>query len=422
LWVFFSPAPHLMLESVESRTRGLLIAAFGGVALLLAGTGAGSFALFAQIRGKEALIRARFDQKRADLERIRGGIFLSGALAHDYFAAPSPGLLERIRKLQSETSAAARAYPDLAGEVGVYWRLLEFVPDLAARPRTPGLEAYVRAQLAQRRETMLRIAEGIASAQEREARAAEADVASLERRFRVVLGSGLLLALAAGAGIAAATARRLVRLEADSRALSARLVRAQEEERRSIARELHDDVGQALSGLLLDVGAAARLDSTAEIRPRLGGIAGQAERLVDSVRRIALALRPSMLDDLGLVAALEWQAREVAKRGGFAVEVAAEDEAGELPDPQRTCIYRVAQEALQNCARHSKAARVRVRLERASDGVALRVEDDGAGFRPARERGMGMLGMQERVAQLGGRLRVQSEPGRGTTVTAELPV
>ena len=122
-----------MLESVESRTRGLLIVAFGAVALLLAGTGAGSFVLFAEIRGKEAQLRANFDGKRADLERIRGGIFLSGALAHDYFASPSAGLLERIRKLQGETTAAARAYPDLAGEVGVYWRLLDFVPDLAAQ-------------------------------------------------------------------------------------------------------------------------------------------------------------------------------------------------------------------------------------------------------------------------------------------------
>jgi hypothetical protein len=185
-----------MLESVESRNRRVLTAAFGGVALLLACTGAGSLALSAQIRGKEAQLRVDFDRKGADLERIRGGIFLSGALAHDYFAAPSSALLERLRKLEGETIAAARRYSELAGEVGVYWRLLEFVPDLAALPRTPKLDGYVRGQLAQRRETMLRIAERIAAAQEREAVAAEAGIAALERRFRVVLGCGLLLALA----------------------------------------------------------------------------------------------------------------------------------------------------------------------------------------------------------------------------------
>jgi signal transduction histidine kinase len=129
-----------------------------------------------------------------------------------------------------------------------------------------------------------------------------------------------------------------------------------------------------------------------------------------------------MLDDLGLVAALEWQAREVGRRSGLQVEISAEDSAGELPDAQRTCIYRIAQEALQNCARHAGARMVRVVLRRAGASVALRVQDDGAGFRPGRSRGMGILGMEERAAQLGGRLQVQSEPGRGTTVTAELPV
>lgn len=411
-----------MLESVESRTRRLLIVSFGAVALLLSCAAAGSLTLFARIRADEARLRSEFAQKRADLERIRVGIFLSGALAHDYFAAPAAPLLDRIATLERETTAAVKPYPDLAGEVRIYWKLLELVRDLATRPRTPALDAYVRGQLSQRRETMLRIADGVAGTQDREARAAESGLAALERRFQTVLAAVLLMALAAGVAIAVMTARRLVRLESEARSLGAQLVRAQEEERRAIARELHDDIGQALSGLLLDVGGAARLDSTAEIRPRLGAIAGQAERLVDSVRRMALALRPSMLDDLGLVAALEWQAREVAKRSGFAVEVTAEDAAGELPDPQRTCIYRVAQEALQNCARHSRAGRVQVRLERAADGVFLRVEDDGAGFRPSLTRGLGMLGMHERVAQLGGRLRVQSEPGRGTVVTADLPV
>jgi signal transduction histidine kinase len=403
-----------MLESVESRSRRLLIAAFGAVALLLAATAAGSFILYSRIRAAETRLRDDLSRKRAALDRLRAGIFLSGALAHDYTAVPGP--------LERETTAAAQPYPDLLGEVQVWWKLLDLVRDLANRPRTPALDAYVRAQLAQRRETMLRIADAIANAQERDAHSAESAVAALDRRFRLVLSAGLLLALLAGAAIAIATSRRLLRLEAETRSLGAQLLRAQEEERRAVARELHDDVGQSLSTLLLDVGSAARLDSTAEIRPRLALAAAQAERLVDSVRRISLSLRPSMLDDLGLVAALEWQAREVARRGGFSIEVAAEDSAGDLPDPQRTCIYRVAQEALQNCARHSRAARVRVRLDRAPASVSLRVEDDGAGFRPARERGAGMLGMRERVAQLGGTLHVHSEPGRGAIVTAELPL
>jgi len=129
-----------------------------------------------------------------------------------------------------------------------------------------------------------------------------------------------------------------------------------------------------------------------------------------------------MLDDLGLVAALEWQAREVGNGSGLQVEVEAPETAGELPEPQRICIFRVAQEALRNCARHASATHVRVALDRVSTHVLLKVEDDGRGFQPGRSKGLGLLGMEERVAQLGGRLRIDSQPGRGTTITADLPV
>jgi signal transduction histidine kinase len=199
-----------------------------------------------------------------------------------------------------------------------------------------------------------------------------------------------------------------VRLEAQARALSAQLLQAQEEERRAIARELHDEVGQALSGVLLEAAAPT--------------LRKQLEEAVDSVRRIALSLRPSMLDDLGLVAALEWQPREVGNRSGLDIEVCADESAGELPEAQRTCIFRVAQEALRNCARHSGATRVRIALERVNPGVTLAIDDNGKGFRAGRTRGLGLLGMEERVSQLGGTLRLRSEPGRGTTVLAELPL
>jgi len=129
-----------------------------------------------------------------------------------------------------------------------------------------------------------------------------------------------------------------------------------------------------------------------------------------------------LLDDLGLVPALEWQAREIGHRTGLNVQILAEESAGELPEAHRTCIYRVVQEALQNSARHSGASRVRIGLQKATKSVCLHVEDDGRGFTVGRTRGLGLLGMEERVAQLGGRFRVESAPGRGTTVRAELPI
>src|SRR6266436_1271017 len=131
---------------------------------------------------------------------------------------------------------------------------------------------------------------------------------------------------------------------------------------------------------------------------------------------MTLLLRPSMLDDFGLVPALEWQAREVSKRTGLRVQVAAGETSGELPDEHKTCIYRVVQEALHNCARHAQAHSVEVVVRQEPSRIVLSVADDGRGFDARRVRGLGLVGMAERVNHLGGAFRVDSRPGAGTTV------
>ncbi|HEV3198993.1 MAG TPA: sensor histidine kinase [Bryobacteraceae bacterium] len=411
-----------------SKTRLLLTWSLGGLVLLSAITGVTALVVFERIRAGDSAGRAQFARRSQWLERIRGGIYRSGTLARDYFVAPNeagaPAMLKELRALEQDTKTAAGEYPDanLRGEVGAYWSLLNLMADMAGTRPTPGVDAYFRRQLRQRRETMLQIADAIGAALDREARRGESEFSLLYGKLRSVLAAEFALVISLGLIVAVGTGRRLVRVEAESRALSAELVRAQEQERRAIARELHDEIGQSLSSLLLDVGGAARLDNVLEVRTRLHSVAALAERSVEAVRRIALSLRPSMLDDLGLVPALEWQAREVGHRSGLTVQVLAEDSAGELPETHLTCIYRVAQEALQNCVRHAAANRVRIGLHKVAKTVMLNVEDDGKGFLTARTRGLGLLGMEERVAQLGGRFRVQSEPGRGTTVTAELPL
>jgi signal transduction histidine kinase len=242
-------------------------------------------------------------------------------------------------------------------------------------------------------------------------------------RLKTVLIVAPLLLAVLGGILAWFAIRRLLRLERETRALSIQLICVQEEERRSIARELHDEIGQWLSALRLEAGRLLKPDDTVgSLEKHLSSIADLAERSIEAVRRIALSLRPSMLDDLGLVAALEWQAREIGRRSGIAIRVHAEDSTGELPDSYRTCIFRVAQEALHNCTRHAEAHLVDVSLERTQDRVSLKVADDGHGFIPARSRGLGLLGMEERVGRLGGHLNVRSAPGNGTTVVAELPL
>ncbi len=421
-----------MLKGVSSKTRPLLAWWLGGLLLLSVVTGVAALMVLDRIRAGEAELRARFVERSGWLEELRSGIYLSGTLARDYLAAPNdpgaPALLEKLKALEAGTLTAVSRYSasrdaaNLRGEVTTYWKLLDLMVDVANGRHTPGTDAYFRRQLAQRRESMLWIAGEIGKSLDGESRRREAELTRVYADFRWVLLAGLAVVIGLAMAISLLTGRRLMRLEAEARGLSTQVVQAQEQERRAIARELHDEIGQSLSGILLDVGKAARAGGSPEVQVQLHAIAERAERTVDSVRRLALSLRPSMLDDLGLVAALEWQAREVGQRSGLDVQVQAEDSAGDLPEAHRTCIYRVAQEALQNCARHASARHVRVGLERAVSVVILRVEDDGKGFAANRTRGLGLLGMEERAAQLSGRVRVQSEPGHGTCVTAEIPL
>ena len=220
----------------------------------------------------------------------------------------------------------------------------------------------------------------------------------------------------------------LARSRSELEDLSARLVDAQETERRSISRELHDEVGQSLGALLVDVERLSAQVHTAgdvnkrEIELSVDNIKAVAEETVRTVRDIALLLRPSMLDDLGLVAAVEWQAREVSRRSEVEVEVQSEGVSEELTDDYKICIYRLVQEALNNVAHHSSGKNARVTVHQSSDKILVSITDDGHGFDPQRARGLGLLGMEERVKRLGGTLRIDSRPGQGTTLVAELPL
>jgi signal transduction histidine kinase len=150
-------------------------------------------------------------------------------------------------------------------------------------------------------------------------------------------------------------------------------------------------------------------------------IKSAAEAAVKSIRDMALLLRPPMLDDLGLVPALEWQGREVSRRGEMEVDVRSENVSSQLSDDLKVCVYRLVQEALNNAARHSGAKHATVSVVQNADKIRVEVTDDGKGFLAERVRGMGILGMEERVKRLGGTCAIQSMPGKGTTVSAELP-
>jgi PAS domain S-box-containing protein len=211
------------------------------------------------------------------------------------------------------------------------------------------------------------------------------------------------------------------------RALGARLEAAREEERRLLARELHDQVGQALIVVKLELamlGRAAAGGSEREIQPRLAGMQRQLDDTLETTRRLSAELRPPLLDEMGLPAVIEARAKELEARSGLAFTL--EMPAGEFAlDPARAlALYRVMQEALTNVVRHANARRVVVRLAMEQDEVVLAIGDDGRGIapgEPVRPGSFGLLGMRERVTALGGSLTIEGRPAAGTTVTARVP-
>lgn len=224
---------------------------------------------------------------------------------------------------------------------------------------------------------------------------------------------------------------RRERSEASRRELQNRLTTAQEDERRRIARELHDQLGQHLTGLGL--GLKVVKDTTPNPSPawtRLHELQALTERIGREVHQLALELRPTALDDFGLEAALANYTDEWAVRAGVEVDFhAAGLDAGRLPAATETALYRVILEALANVLKHARARRVSVVLQASLTHVVAIVEDDGCGFDPApaltgssTEHRLGVLGMRERVALLGGELTIDSEPERGTTVIARVPL
>lgn len=210
------------------------------------------------------------------------------------------------------------------------------------------------------------------------------------------------------------------------RALTAYLQHIREEERTRIAREVHDELGQALTGLKMDVAwLAGRLPRKCrELAERARVIASHIDTTIQTVRRIATELRPGILDDLGLEAAVEWQANEFQKRTGIQCVVQADNLETLRDGDVNTAMFRIYQELLTNILRHAGATRVDVRLSEAGGRLTLVVQDNGRGITDeeiANTRSIGLLGMRERAELLGGEIRIEGAPGMGTGVTVSFP-
>lgn len=436
---------------MRQRPGVVLVAGFGGLLLIMALAEAGALLFLNSLRHNDTALQARFLARNRTLERIRSDIYLSGTFVRDSLLAPeqsgAQAQLASLEALRRGSEGALNTYAagleqeekapfqDLRSQIESYWKVLDRTFAWSAEERGKYRYAFFYEELVPRRTSMLQIADRIEALNEDALRRGDAKLGDLFGRLQFGLLAMIAITLLGGATLAAFTIFHILKLEAEVQQrlkesvhseaslqeLSARLVRAQEEERRALSRELHDEVAQAFSAVLMEAENLLDLDPAPEVRTHLDSIRGVAEKGMNEIRNMALLLRPSMLDDFGLLPALEWQAREIGKRTGLRVQVASEM-AGELPEEHKTCIYRVVQEALNNCAQHAQASAVQVSVRQDSGQILVTVQDDGSGFDPERVRGLGLLGMEERVRHLGGAFQIDSRPGRGTLLRVTLPL
>ena len=224
--------------------------------------------------------------------------------------------------------------------------------------------------------------------------------------------------------------RMLVQLEASQsslRQLPRQIIQAQEDERHRLARDLHDEAAQALTSLLVRLRLLERAQDPAEAQARVQELRELTAQALEEVRRVALDLRPTILDDLGLGPALEWRVDELNRGGGLHATLWATGLDRRLPREVELTFYRVAQESLSNAARHAQAQSVNVELTAGDGRLRLAITDDGCGFDPDAvavndRRGLGLVGMHERLAMVDGQLEVFSAPGCGTRIVASAPL
>ncbi|HEX2123833.1 MAG TPA: sensor histidine kinase, partial [Thermoanaerobaculia bacterium] len=319
-----------------------------------------------------------------------------------------------------------------------YWQTFDPLFEWSIYEKLMRSGRFLRREVLPRREAVLAITSDVEQINNTNVAAQRAEVArrlvafrdDLHRRLTRTLLLGLIVALVAVLRLRALERRserqrvHAEEAEHEMRLLSQQLVAAQEEERKKLTRELHDHVGQMLTALRMEIGRADRARGPADLQ--LAQPLAEAKRLLDttlrSVRDLVMGLRPSMLDDFGLQPALEWHVRDFRRRFSIPVELSLSGELDTLPDQYRTCVYRIVQEALTNCARHAQAKQVEVSVAFAQNTLDLFVCDDGVGIDPRRVRGMGLLGIEERVRELHGAFRVRPRQPHGTELHVSLPV
>jgi signal transduction histidine kinase len=389
------------------------------------------------------------------LHQLRSDVHLSGIFIRDYlldtaasrdaeyraqlvrYRQSNLGVLEQLRGLIPDRGDVRERVETLQAGLEQYWRALGPVFDWTPAEKATQGASFLKREVVPRREVVLSLAREI-----EELNSASLALANQEatRRYAAHIGDMQTLlwqTLALGMVVALVSVNRFRVLEnraedqrtlaesaeARMRILSNEIVATQEEERKKLSRELHDHIGQMLTGLRMELGRIERLGAgSVPAAPAIEDSRKLVDEVMRTVRDLAMGLRPSMLDDFGLQPALEWLVRDFSRRSGLQTAVTVSGGLERLPDPHRTCVFRAVQEALTNCARHSRASRVTVDVTSEPGALTVAVRDNGVGIPPDRRgHGLGLRGLEERAKELNGTVVIDTGPGAGTVVQILLP-
>ncbi len=441
---------------MKYRTGIILLIGFGSLVVLIGVLGFGGFRRAERIYHEVAAIHEAYRQTASMLSDIQSDNYLSSILIRDYLLDPTPGAAPEYRKelLEIRSTLAkhlaslnlsinhdeGKILERLRRELETYWDSLDPVFEWTQEEKAARSSRFLRKQVIPGRNAILSVTREIDDLNARNLAREQERIRISRVNFQAYLLKMFAFSVFLALGVAGVSIIRASKLEQRSeeqrnraehaerelRYLSQKLVQAQEEERKSISRELHDEIGQLLTALKMQLGNLEHLRHApgSEYEDHLAQAKAVTEQTLRSVRDLAMGLRPSMLDDIGLGPALQWQAREFSNRSGIAVSIEVDGKLSNVPETVNTCVYRVIQESLTNCARHAQAKNVRITVHGGKDQIYVTVSDDGIGFESGglAGRGLGLIGMEERVKKLGGNLSISSQAQKGTLLEVRLPL
>lgn len=436
--------------------RTVLRGGYGAIIALLAFSSIEAYRIQRTVSDQHIYAYRKYVERDTAITELRNTLSHAGTYVRDFFinTGPESALLlkSQIRKLKQSSMQSAEqlkaggeyqaVYETLRARLLDFWNTLEPVPDSMLNESNARQYAFLQREVVPKRNSLYATLRVLKEADQQALEDNEAEFAKLHdaagRRLILMLGGCLILAFLVARfsvvyadNLERATEEQFLAVaqaKHELEQLSAGLVEIEEREHKRLSRELHDEIGQALAVVQMELSGAYSDDRLPAIRERLARARELTERTVHTIRNISLLLRPALLDDLGLTPAMQWLLEDFMRRSGVACEFVEDGVEEQLPDSVKTCVFRVVQEAVHNCEKHAAASKVRVALRQAPGFIYADVEDNGCGFAvnsngmPGWRTGLGIIGMRERAARLGGTLVLDSSPGRGTRLSLTVPV